>query len=224
MKTRSHRSDRPSSKLIYRQIDRPLHLESRLRDGRGPRQCEGVPLLLPQLEWLANRPVWSNGQSFPPRIQPCSSCRRHRPASIASRKSDIPSLTTSVWRVFRRCAQSGRSGAPMRSFDNGTYALRKSRTSRLERRTYSATWLPCRDSVLNSSSRSDRRTRQMRQASDHSSRNRRKADSSQPLGSWKPTARLRTPRTNARRAQTHHGVSRYTTVSARSSRRSRVAW
>ena len=72
-----------------------------------------------------------------------------------------------------------------RSIDNGTYALRKSRAARLERRTYSATWLPCRDSVPSSNSRSDRRTRQMRQTSDHSSRNRRKADSSQPLGSWK---------------------------------------
>ena len=117
-----------------------------------------------------------------------------------------------------------RPGAPFRSIDNGTYALRKSRTARLERRTYSATWFPCRDRIPSSSSRSDRRTRQMRQTSDHSSRNRRKADSSQPLGSWKPTGRLRTPRTNARRAQTHHGVSRNTTVSARSSRRSSVAW
>ena len=70
----------------------------------------------------------------------------------------------------------------------------------------------------------DRRSRKMRQTSDAFFRNRRKAYLSQPLSNWKPTGRLRTPRTSARHAQTHPGVSRNTAVSARSSRRSSVAW
>ena len=44
------------------------------------------------------------------------------------------------------------------------------------------------------------------------------------VGQLEASRTLANPRTNARRAQTHQGVSRYTTVSARSSRRSSVAW
>ena len=133
------------------QIDRPLLPESHRLDDRWPRHCECVPRPLPQPECLAYRPVWSNARTIPAvntaiLILSASSAKLR-----ASRRSDTSSLTAPVSPVFRRCAQSGRTGAPMRSFDNGTYALRKSRTSRLERRTYSATWLPCRDRVLNSS-------------------------------------------------------------------------
>jgi|GEM_PF-2809772 len=113
-------------------------------------------------------------------------------------------------------------GVPFRSVDGGTQVLRKSRVALLERSMYNATSFPCRDRVLSSSS--DRWIGKMRQSSDHSSRNRRKADSSQPLGSWKSAGRLRIPRSNALPAQTHHEVSRNATVSARSSRRSSVAW
>ena len=120
-------------------------------------------------------------------IDQSPTCRRSAPIEDARNvhrpRPDATSLPAS------NRTPPGRSGA-FRSIDNGTYALRKSPAARLDRRKYSATWFPCCDRIPSSSSRSDRRTLQMRQASDHSSRNRRQADSSQPSGSWKPAGRF----------------------------------
>ena len=71
------------------------------------------------------------------------------------------------------------------------------------------------------SSGSERRLRQILPTPPHSSRKRRLTESSQPSG-ISPTG-LRSPRTNARLAHNHQGVSRKTTVSARSSRRASVS-
>ena len=81
---------------------------------------------------------------------------------------------------------------------------------------------PCSEMIARSRSGSLRRSRQLTPTTRHSSRNRRITESSQPSGISVPTG-LRIPRTNARAAQVHHGVSRTTTVSARSRRRSSVS-
>jgi len=73
--------------------------------------------------------------------------------------------------------------------------------------------------IERSRSRTDFRPRQLRQTIPHSSPIRWETDSSQPSGSWEPRG-LRSPRRNARHAQSHQGVARTTSVSARSNRRS----
>ena len=130
-------------------------------------------------------------------------------------------------RILRQISVAG-SGPPshvdpLRVLKPRHTPSRNPHTARLERSTCSATCFPCFDRITSSRSRSERRARQIRQTRHHSSRNRRQADSSQPAGNSKPAGR-RTPRAKARRAQIHHGVSRNTTVSARSSRWTSVTW
>jgi hypothetical protein len=65
--------------------------------------------------------------------------------------------------------------------DTGTHSLRESRADALEAENVQRHRVSAPRQVLSSSSCSDRRYRQMRQTSDHSWRNGRKAGSSQPL-------------------------------------------
>ena len=99
--------------------------------------------------------------------------------------------------------------------------LRNSFASHLEPSTCIAACEPCSDTIARARSGSERRRRQTRPTIPHSSRNRRLTESSQPSGISPPG--FRSPRANARPAHIHHGVSRNTTVSARSSGTSSVS-
>jgi len=97
---------------------------------------------------------------------------------------------------------------------------RNSRAARFEPSTCKDACRPCSATIARPRSGSERRSRQMTPTNRHSSRKRRQPESSQPSG-ISPTG-LRSPRTNARHAHLHQGVSRSTTVSARASRSSSV--